>query len=164
MQLWRPKRRDVKRQTRGRNKGSRIVREIQLDSELTLEKAKKAIRQKEAVKEQRKQLQGDGPEVHPSLEEVRYNRSLALPDSTRKYSEKESGDTSIPNQFFWNVRGRGHVNRYCSRGRDTVPEGAAVDAAKELGYDSLKDLQLAVIRGIVSWQECTHFPLFQKCE
>ena len=47
---------------------------------------------------------------------------------------------------------------------DTVPERAAVDAAKELGYDSLKDLQLAVIRGIVSWQECTHFPLFQKCE
>ena len=90
--------------------------------------------------------------------------SLALPDSTRKYSERESGDTSIPNQFFWNVSGRGHVNQYSSRGRDTVPERAAVDAAKELGYDSLKGLQLAVIRGIVSWQECTHFPLFQKCE
>ena len=43
-------------------------------------------------------------------------------------------------------------------------ERATVDAAKELGYDSLKDLQLAVIRGIVSMQECTHFPLFQKCE
>ena len=90
--------------------------------------------------------------------------SLALPDPTRKYSEMESRDTSIPNQFFWNVSGRGHVNYYGSRGRDTVPERAAVDAAKELGYDSLKDLQLAVIQGIVSWQECTHFPLFQKCE
>ena len=67
-------------------------------------------------------------------------------------SERESGDTSIPNQFFWNVSGRGHVNHYSSRGRDIVPERAAVDAAKELGYDSLKDLQLAVIRGIVSWQ------------
>ena len=39
-----------------------------------------------------------------------------------------------------------------------------VDAAKELDYDSLKDPQLAVTRGIVSWQEYTHFPLFQKCE
>ena len=66
--------------------------------------------------------------------------SLALPDPTRKYSERESGDTSIPNQFFWNVSGRGHVNHYGSRGRNTVPERAAVDAAKELGYDSLKDL------------------------
>ena len=51
-----------------------LSEKLQLDSELTVEKAKKAIRQKEAVKEQRKQLQGDGPEVHPSLEEVRYNR------------------------------------------------------------------------------------------
>ena len=47
-----------------------LSEKLQLDSELTLEKAKKTIRQKEAVKEQRKQLQGDSPEVHPSLEEV----------------------------------------------------------------------------------------------
>ena len=51
----------------------------------------------------------------------------------------------------------GHVNHYDSRGA----KRAAVDAAKELGYDSLKDLQLAGIRGIVSWQEYTYFP---KCE
>ena len=35
----------------------------------------------------------------------------------------------------------GHVNHYDSRG----VERTAVDAAKELGYDSLKDLQLAGI-------------------
>ena len=68
-----------------------------------------------------------------TLWRCQHTPSLALPDSTRKYSERESGDTSIQNQFFWNVSGRGHVNHYSSCGRDKVPERAAVDAAKELG-------------------------------
>ena len=41
-----------------------------------------------------------------------------------------------------------------------VPERAPVDAAKELGYDSLKDSIDKDTRNCIS----AHFPLFQKCE
>ena len=45
---------------------------LQLDPDLTLEKAKRTARQKEAVKEHRKELQGDGTKPNPIVvEEVR---------------------------------------------------------------------------------------------
>ena len=43
-----------------------MSQKLQLDAELTLEKAKKAIRQKEAVHEQQQQLQGDGSAKEPN--------------------------------------------------------------------------------------------------
>ena len=44
---------------------------LQIDADLTLEKAKKAIRQKEAVHEQQRQLQGDGSAKDPAVVEER---------------------------------------------------------------------------------------------
>ena len=50
-----------------------LSKKLQLDPDLTLEMAKKTIRQKEAVKEQHYILQrNDNKE--PSLEEVRYGK------------------------------------------------------------------------------------------
>lgn len=40
-----------------------------------------------------------------------------------------------------------------SSGSAISVERAAVDAAKQLGYDSLRDLQLEVIKGVVSGQD-----------
>lgn len=47
---------------------------LQLDAELTLEKAKKKIRQKEAIKELRQQLKPAGPSNPETLDEMRYHR------------------------------------------------------------------------------------------
>ena len=43
---------------------------LQTDPELTIEKAKKAVRQGEAVKEQRQQLIGDGSKKNPIVLEM----------------------------------------------------------------------------------------------
>ena len=52
-----------------------MSQKLQMDAELTLEKAKKAIRQKEAVYEQQRELQGDGSAKDPIVvEEVRHTR------------------------------------------------------------------------------------------
>jgi len=49
-----------------------MSQKLQMDAELTLEKAKKAIRQKEAVHEQQQQLQGDGSAKDPIVvDEIR---------------------------------------------------------------------------------------------
>ena len=50
-----------------------LSKKLQLDPDLTLEKTKKTIRQKEAVKEQHYNLQGNDIK-EPSLEEVRYGK------------------------------------------------------------------------------------------
>ena len=50
-----------------------LSNKLQLDPDLTLEKTKKTIRQKEAVKEQRYILQGNDTK-EPFLEEVRYGK------------------------------------------------------------------------------------------
>ena len=67
-------RRDVTRPTR--NVGIRdaaMSQKLLIDAKLTLEKAKKAIRQKEAVYEQQRELQGDGSAKDPLVvDEVRY--------------------------------------------------------------------------------------------
>ena len=55
-----------------------MSQKLQMDVELTLEKAKKAIRQKEAVYEQQRELQGDGSAKGPIVvEEVRHAYPLA---------------------------------------------------------------------------------------
>ena len=52
-----------------------MSQKLQMDAELTLEKAKKAIRQKEAVYEQQRELQGDGSAKDPIVvDEVRHTR------------------------------------------------------------------------------------------
>ena len=50
-----------------------MSQKLQMDAELTLEKAKKSIRQKEAVHEQQRELQGDGSAKDPIVvDEVRH--------------------------------------------------------------------------------------------
>ena len=52
-----------------------LSQKLQMDAELTLEKAKKSIRQKEAVHEQQRELQGDGSAKDPIVvDEVRHTR------------------------------------------------------------------------------------------
>ena len=48
-----------------------MSQKLQMDAELTLEKAKKAIRQKEAVHEQQQQLRGDGSAKAIVVDEIR---------------------------------------------------------------------------------------------
>ena len=55
-----------------------LSKHLQMDPDLTLEKVKKAVRQKEAVKEQHLQLQGEGTKKDPIvLEEVIQGSSMA---------------------------------------------------------------------------------------
>ena len=52
-----------------------MSQKLQMDAELTLEKTKKAIRQKEAVHEQQRELQGDGSAKDPIVvDEVKHTR------------------------------------------------------------------------------------------
>ena len=59
-----------------------LAERLQLNPELTLEKAKKAMRQKEAVKEQNLQLKGDG-EKTISVDAVNFrSRSIIVQRKT----------------------------------------------------------------------------------
>ena len=52
-----------------------MSQKLQIDAELTLEKAKKVIRQKETVYEQQRELQGDSSAKEPIVvDEVRHTR------------------------------------------------------------------------------------------
>ena len=51
-------------------RGTAMLQKLQMDAELTLENAKKVIRQKEAVYEQQRELQGDGSAKADSVKEA----------------------------------------------------------------------------------------------
>ena len=73
-----------------------LSQQLQLDPELTLEKAKKKIRQREAVGEQQKELKG-AAEAAISLEEVRYRKQFKGkgPNSHKSGRDSKAKSTSI---------------------------------------------------------------------
>ena len=54
-----------------------LSKELQMDADLTLEAAKKKIRQKEAVHEQTQELEGDAKKDALQLEELKHGRGGA---------------------------------------------------------------------------------------
>ena len=69
-----------------------LSKKLQLDPDLTLEKTKKTIRQKEAVKEQHYILQGNDA-WEPTLEEVRYgmwHRKPPRPEVRPQYIQRDT--------------------------------------------------------------------------
>ena len=69
-----------------------LSKKLQLDPDLTLEKTKKTIRQKEAVKEQHYILQGNDTK-DPTLEEVRYGKWHRKPPRPEVRPQYIQGDT-----------------------------------------------------------------------
>ena len=88
---------------------------LQIDADLTLEKAKKAIRQKEAVHEQQRQLQGDGSAKDPAVvEEVRRDKWCGQKAMGGRYNpQHQVGGT--------NIRKGGPCMR-CGKPRHATPE------------------------------------------
>ena len=77
-----------------------MSQKLQMDAELTLEKAKKAIRQKEAVYEQQRELLGDGSakdpivvdEVRHTVAEVKRQRAVLATGHNPKGEEPEEAN------------------------------------------------------------------------
>ena len=78
---------------------ARLSERLQLDADLTLEKAKKTVRQKEAVSEQQVKLQGAGTKKDPILlHEMRRKQSRGGAYSGRKETKKEGSHKHQPQQ------------------------------------------------------------------
>ena len=84
---------------------------LQMKADLTLESAKKAIRQREAVREQRHELGNDSRKVHPAVEDV-----------TRRFIPKPTRD--------WG--GVSPIARHTSKERDKTTETRVRDVAGEM--------------------------------
>ena len=126
-----------------RDKG--LSEKLQFDTDLTLEKAKKTIRQKEAVREQSHQLSGKPPA--PLMEDVTQRaprrhyrpqhgrgganaqaRGAPGPDKcTRCGRRKHQGAEKCParNATCYNCKKKGHLKAYCFSKPSTVSEVAA---------------------------------------
>ena len=75
-----------------------MSQKLQMDAELTLEKAKKAIHQKEAVYEQQRKLHGDGKAKEPTVvDEIRHttHRSRKLKGGPNYTPSPKKGGTSL---------------------------------------------------------------------
>ena len=78
---------------------ARLSERLQLDADLTLEKAKKTVRQKEAVSEQQVKLQGAGTKKDPILiHEMQRKLSRGGVYSGRKETKKEGSHKHQPQQ------------------------------------------------------------------
>ena len=86
---------------------SKVSEALQMNAELTLEKAKKTIRQKEAVREQTQQLQGSDNNNHKNVDEVRRPRPQRRRGGPTHRNRQTLGDQP---------RGtRGQASHNCSR-------------------------------------------------
>ena len=84
-----------------------LSKKLQLDPDLTLEKTKKTIRQKEAVKEQHYILQGNDTK-EPTLEEVRYgkcHRKSPRPEVRKQYIQRDTNSKCMNRQITHYVQG-----------------------------------------------------------
>ena len=80
-------------------KDSALSERLQLDSNLTLETAKKAIRQREAVQEQQLQLKGVGQGMPPVLEELKTGGREHSKGNVKRHNTTRARYSSQPRQY-----------------------------------------------------------------
>jgi len=84
----------------------KLSQQLQMDADLTLEKAKKLIRQKEAVKEQSQELDGETQKEEAALEELRQKHTKPPPPN------RKGGASGLPKTNTLCTRcGRGRHQR-----------------------------------------------------
>ena len=108
-----------------------LSKKLQLDPDLTLEKTKNTIRQKEAVKEQQYILQGNDTK-EPSLEEVRYgkwHRKPPRPEVRPQYMQRDTNSKCM-NRADNSLCTRGHYSAQCfSRKASASASQVSLDCA-----------------------------------
>ena len=96
-------------------KNRKLSEKLQLDSQLTLEKAIRAARQSETVKKQQPILHGENPENIDQVREKRGVKKWSKPKPTKgKQTESKHHSTSVkPNQQCMRCLGPNHPKKQC---------------------------------------------------